>query len=52
MLSKQSGRGLNLGWGLLKTSWREKAGRLAVSRVGEDVQQGEQCAPSPRGRRR
>lgn len=37
MSSKQSGRGLNLGWGLLKTSWREKAGRLAVSRVGEDV---------------
>ena len=34
---KQSGRIFNLGWGLLTDSWREKAGRLAVSRVGRNM---------------
>lgn len=37
MLAKQSGRIFNLGWGLLTDSWREKAGRLAVSRVGRNM---------------
>ena len=37
MLAKQSGRLFNLGWGLLTNSWREKAGRLAVSRVGREM---------------
>lgn len=37
MLAKQSGRIFNSGWGLLTNSWRKRAGRLAVSRVGGDV---------------
>lgn len=50
MLAKQSGRVFNLGWGLLTNSWREEAGRLAVSRVGRDMPAEEAGPQSPKGR--